>query len=56
MFILSISNQVVNYLGRRISFTVSDKGQMEVISSAVSKALVPINMRFPRGVQKVWIL
>ena len=56
MFIPSISNQVVNYLGRRISVRVSDKDQMEVISLAVSKALVPINMPFSRGVQKVWIL
>ena len=44
MFILFISNQPVKYLGRAISFTVSDKDRMEVIFSAVvSKGLALIN-------------
>ena len=48
----SISNQPVNFLGKTISFTVSDKDQMEVISSAVSKGLAFINKSFYRGVQQ----
>ena len=46
------SNQPVNFLGKTISFTVSDKDQMEVISSAVSKGLAFINKSFYRGVQQ----
>ena len=52
----STSNQQVKFFGRTISFTISDKDQMDIISSAVSKGLALIN-KFPhRGVHKVWIL
>ena len=54
--ILSISNQPVKFLARTISFTVSDKDQLEVISSAVSKGLALIDKSFHRGVNKVCIL
>ena len=53
---LSISNQPVKCLGKKISFAVSDKDQMEVISSAASKGLALINESLHRGVHKVWIL
>ena len=52
----SISNQTVKFLGRTISFTVSDKDQTEVISSAVSEGLALIKKSFHKGVHKVWIL
>ena len=54
--IASISNQPVTFLGRAISFTVSDKDQRKVNSSAVSKELALINKCFHRGVHKVWML
>ena len=51
-----LSNQPVKFLGRTILFTVSEKDQMEVIFSAVSKGLTLINKSFHKGVNKVWIL
>ena len=55
MSIPSISDQPVKFLGKTISFTVSEKDQMEVFPSAVSKGLDLISKSFHRGVQKVWI-
>ena len=52
----SISNQPVKCLGRTVSFTVSDKDQLEDISSTASKGLALIDKSFYRGVQKFWIL
>ena len=56
--ISSISNLPVKFLGRTILYIVSDKDQMEVISSAVSNALDLISpyKSLDRGVQEDWIL
>ena len=54
--ISSISKQPVKFLGKAISFTVSEENKMKVVSSAVSKGLALISKSFHREVHKVWIL
>ena len=56
VFIPSILDNPVKFLGRLIDHSLSDKNQTEVFSSAVSKGLSLIDRSFHRGVHKVWIL
>ena len=48
----SIKNNPVNFLGRKISFTLKEKDQVEAFSSAVSQRLLLIDKSFHRGIQK----
>ena len=52
----SIKNNPVKFLGRKISFSLKDKDQVEVFSLAVSEGLTLIDKSFHRGVHKLWIL
>ena len=52
----SIKNNPVKFLGRKISFSLKDKDQIEAFSTVVSQGLTLIDKSFHRGVHKVWIL
>ena len=52
----SIMNNPVKFLGRKISFSLRDKDQVDAFNKAVSQGLALIDKSFHRGIHKVWIL
>ena len=52
----SIFENPVKFLGRKISFSLKDKDQVEALTAAVSLGLSLIDKSPHRGIHKVWIL
>ena len=52
----TICSNPVKFLGRVISFDLTDQDQIEIIISAISTSLSLIDKSKHRGVHKIWIL